>query len=115
MEVCLRGSALWSWIPAWGGYFRNSPRYANWPNGFFSGLNTALATAIPPAAVYAVGLARKDSYAQGTSLLAREAVADSELVSVGDKECHGRQRYRVPLQCFPLASWTGNNQMGFGS
>jgi membrane-associated phospholipid phosphatase len=78
--------------PSVGGYFRNNPRYANWPNGFWSGLNMALATAIPPAAVYAVGLARKDSYAQGTSLLALEAVADSELLSVVMKSVTGRLR-----------------------
>jgi hypothetical protein len=63
VAVTLATAGLVALDPGVGGYFRNSPRYANWPNGFFSGLNMALATAIPPAAVYAVGLARKDSYA----------------------------------------------------
>jgi membrane-associated phospholipid phosphatase len=92
VAVTLATVGLVALDPSVGGYFRNSPRYANWPNGFFSGLNMALATAIPPAAVYAVGLARKDTYAQGTSLLALEAVADSELVSVVMKSVTGRLR-----------------------
>ena len=92
VAVTLATAGLVALDPSVGGYFRNNPRYANWPNGFWSGLNTALATAIPPAAVYAVGLARKDSYAQGTSLLALEAVADSELVSVVMKSVTGRLR-----------------------
>jgi hypothetical protein len=52
----------------------------------------AQATAILPAAVYALGLAPGDSYAQGTSPLALEAVADSELVSVVRKSVTGRLR-----------------------
>ena len=92
VAVTLATAGLVALDPSVGGYFRNNPRYANWPNGFWSGLNTALATAIPPATVYAVGLARKDSYAQDTSLLALEAVADSELVSVVMKSVTGRLR-----------------------
>jgi hypothetical protein len=68
--------------PGVGGYFRSSPRYAHWPNGFFSGLNMALATAIPPAAVCAVGLARKDCYAQGRrSWRSKPLLPRSEAVS----------------------------------
>jgi len=46
--VALATAGLVALDPSVGGYFLNDPRYANWPNGFWSGLNTALATAIPP-------------------------------------------------------------------
>ncbi len=92
IAVTLVTAGLVAIDPSVGGHFRNNPRYANWPNGFWSGVNTALATAIPPAAVYAVGLARKNSYAQDTSLLALEAFVDSELVSVVMKSVTGRLR-----------------------
>jgi len=103
VAVTLATAGLVALDPRVGGYFRNNPRYANWPNGFWSGLNTALAIAIPPATVYAVGVARKDSYPQGTSLLALEAVADSGLVGVVMKSVTGRLR---PIDIAPHGDFT---------
>jgi len=103
VAVMLATAGLVGLDPSVGGYFRNNPRYANWPNGFWSGLNTALAIAIPPATVYAVGVARKDSYAQGTSLLVLEAVADSGLVGVVMKSVTGRLR---PIDTPPHGDFT---------
>ena len=49
-------------------------------NKIFSGPNTQYAMAAFPISWYAVGLVRHDKYAQDTSLLAGEAVVDSEIL-----------------------------------
>jgi membrane-associated phospholipid phosphatase len=64
-------------------------------NGFnkaFSGFNTATAMEVFPAAFYAIGLMRKDTYAQHTVLLAGEAVIDSEIVTTVLKDIDRRYR-----------------------
>ena len=61
-------------------------------NKTFSGFNTATAMEVFPAAFYAVGLLRKDAYAQNTVLLAGEAVIDSELVTTVLKDIDRRYR-----------------------
>ncbi len=50
-------------------YFRNTQSFSGF-NKVLSGSNTSLAMEIFPAAFYAIGLARKDTYAQHTFLLA---------------------------------------------
>jgi hypothetical protein len=45
-----------------------------------------------PAAFYVVGLIRKDSYAQGTSLLAGEAVVDYTILMIVTKAITRRER-----------------------
>lgn len=57
-------------------YFRRTSSFQNF-NRILSGSNTSLAIAVVPASLYALGLVRKDSYAQQTSLLAGEAAVDS--------------------------------------
>jgi len=86
---------------AWGGlvaldphdspYFRNNSAFSGFNRGL-SGTNTALATVLVPASFYALGLVRKDSYAAHTSLLAGEAVADSEILAWVLKNATGRLR-----------------------
>ncbi len=61
-------------------YFRRTTSW-NGFNNIFSGKNTELASAAVPLSFYVVGLARGDRYAQQTSLLAGEAVADSEILT----------------------------------
>jgi membrane-associated phospholipid phosphatase len=61
-------------------YFRRTPDFQTF-NRTFSGQGTSLATAGFPALFYGIGLLRKDSYAQKTSLLAGEALADSLILS----------------------------------
>src|SRR5258706_11773161 len=61
-------------------YFRNTQSF-NGFNKVASGSNTSLAMEIFPAAFYAIGLARKDTYAQHTVLLAGEAVPGSQSFS----------------------------------
>src|ERR1700730_11156483 len=57
-------------------YFRNTQTFARF-NKVFSGSNSALGMELFPAAFYAIGLARKDSYAQHTVLLAGRAALAS--------------------------------------
>jgi membrane-associated phospholipid phosphatase len=64
-------------------------------NGFnkvFSGPNTSLGMEVFPAAFYIIGLARKDTYAQHTVLLAGEAVLDSEILTTVMKDVDRRFR-----------------------
>lgn len=61
-------------------------------NKTFSGFNTATAMEVFPAAFYAIGLIRKDVYAQHTVLLAGEAVIDAEVVTTVLKDIDRRYR-----------------------
>jgi membrane-associated phospholipid phosphatase len=65
-------------------YFRRTADFQGF-NRVFSGRATGLATALAPVTFYAVGLLRKDSYQQKTSLLAGEALLDSLIVSTAMK------------------------------
>lgn len=72
-------------------YFRRTSSF----NGFnkaFSGTNMSLGTAIVPLSFYAVSLARRDSFAQHTVLLAGEAVADAEILTTVMKNIDRRLR-----------------------
>ena len=72
-------------------YFRSTQIFAGF-NKVFSSSNSALGMEIFPAAFYAIGLARKDSYAQHTVLLAGEAVLDSEILTSVIKDVDRRFR-----------------------
>lgn len=72
-------------------HFRRADSFTSF-NRDFSGRNTALGTAIVPLSFYLVGLARRDSYAQQTSLLAGEAVADAEILTTVMKDLDRRLR-----------------------
>jgi len=72
-------------------YFRRTTSFNDF-NRTFSGRNTGLGTAIAPLALYAVGLARRDSYAQQTALLAGEAVADAQILTLVMKNVDRRLR-----------------------
>jgi hypothetical protein len=60
-------------------------------------INAAAFIAAVPASIYAVGLLRKDSYAQKTGLLAVEAVADGFALDLAFKGVTGRKQ---PSQYF---------------
>jgi len=64
-------------------------------NSAFSGTNTAAIIVAVPAAIYGVGLLRKDSYAQNTALLAGEAFVDGFLLDLPMKSITARKQ---PLQ-----------------
>lgn len=61
-------------------------------NNIFSETNTAALIAAVPVAMYGVGWARKDKYAEGTAILAGEAFADGFLLSIPFKAITGRQQ-----------------------
>ncbi len=79
-------------------YFRRSRSFVAF-NTAMSGRNTALAMVILPALFYAAGLARKEPSARQTGLLAAEAAADSEILSLVMKNIDRRLRPSdIPLQ-----------------
>jgi len=78
--------------------FRNTTSFSGF-NRVLSSTNTGAFIAAVPAAMYAIGWVRKDSYAQETALLAGEAFADGFLIDLPLKAITGR---REPI------SYTGN-------
>ena len=72
-------------------YFHRTTAFSGF-NRDFSGRNMSLAIAIVPVSFYAAGWARKDSYAQQTSLLAGEAAADAEILTWVFKAADARRR-----------------------
>jgi membrane-associated phospholipid phosphatase len=100
------------------GYFRGTQMYSGF-NRVFSGNATMAGTLIAPVGLYVTGLARKDSYATHTALLAGEAVADAEVLTTVLKDIDKRSR---PASFAPGAnlndSWFesgGNPLRGTGS
>lgn len=78
-------------------YFRRTNSFAGF-NKTFSGNNAALGTMVAPLSFYALGLVRKDAYAQHTSLLAAEAVGDVEILTTVMKDLDRRRRpWDVPV------------------
>ena len=61
-------------------------------NSVFSGTATSIGMAVVPVSMYAIGLWRKDTYAQHTALLVGEAVADSEILATVLKTADRRMR-----------------------
>jgi len=84
-------AALVELDPKEGHYFRNSTAYNGFNRGF-SGYNTSLGMVLAPVSWYAVGLIRKDEKAQKTTLLAAEAVVDSEILTTVMKDVDRRLR-----------------------
>ncbi len=74
-------------------YFRRTNSFCDF-NKILSGRNTFLGTTIFPLSFYAVGLARKDSYAQRTALLAGEAAGDAQILTLVMKNIDRRLRPR---------------------
>jgi hypothetical protein len=87
-------SALIATDPHTAPYFRTTDSFSGF-NRVFSGTNTAAFIAAVPASIYAVGLIKKDSYAQSTALLAAEAFADGFALDLAFKGITGREQ---PLQ-----------------
>ena len=88
-------------------------------NHVLSGTNTGLAIAVVPVSFYVAGLVRKDSYASQTALLAGEAVANAEIVTIAMKDVNRRM---LPSEVGPNGdisdAWfrTKNRSVGgFGS
>ena len=71
--------------------FRNTDNFHDF-NRVFSDTNIAALIVAVPAAVYAVGWLRKDSYAQDSALLAGQALADSFLLTLPFKAISARRQ-----------------------
>jgi membrane-associated phospholipid phosphatase len=87
-------SALVASDPSTAPYFHTTSAFSGF-NRVFSGVNTGAFIAAVPASIYAVGLIKKDSYAQSTALLAAEAFADGFALDLAFKGITGRKQ---PLQ-----------------
>jgi hypothetical protein len=74
--------------------FRTTNSFSGY-NRVLSGTNTGAFIAAVPASIYAIGLIKKDSYAQSTALLAAEAFADGLVLDLASKGITGRKQ---PLQ-----------------
>jgi len=71
-------------------YFRNNSGFASFKTGALRGRNTTIAILAAPTALYIAGIARHDSYAKNTALLAAEAIVDAQILSLGIKAVTGR-------------------------
>jgi membrane-associated phospholipid phosphatase len=71
-------------------YFRNSSGFSTYKTGPLRGRNTTLGITFFPAAMFLGGLAAKDQYAESSGLLAGEAIADTQIVSLVMKGIDGR-------------------------
>jgi hypothetical protein len=72
-------------------YFHTTDSFSGY-NRVLSETNTAVFMAVVPAAIYTVGLIKKDSYAQNTALLAAEALADGFALDLAFKGVTGRKQ-----------------------
>jgi membrane-associated phospholipid phosphatase len=72
-------------------YFRRTSSFHQF-NHVVSGINTSLVIGLIPASFYALGLIKRDSYAQQTALLAGEAIVSSGIVTVVMKDVGRRLR-----------------------
>lgn len=84
-------SALIATDPHTAPYFHTTGSFSGF-NRVFSGTNTGAFIAAVPASMYAVGLIKKDSYAQSTALLATEAFADGFALDLAFKGITGRKQ-----------------------
>jgi membrane-associated phospholipid phosphatase len=84
--------------------FRTTSDFSGF-NDAFSGSNSAAIIVAVPAAIYGVGLIRKDSYAENSALLAAEALADGFLLDLPMKALTGR---RQPLSYYGNGPYTGS-------
>jgi membrane-associated phospholipid phosphatase len=84
--------------------FRTTSDFSGFNNAL-SGSNSAAIIVAVPAAIYGVGLMRRDSYAENSALLAAEALADGFLLDLPMKAVTGR---RQPLSYFGNDPYTGS-------
>ena len=71
-------------------YFRNNSHFTTYKTGPLRGRNTTLAVTLTPVAFYLTGLAKHSKHAQSTALLAAEAIADTQILSLVMKHIAGR-------------------------
>jgi membrane-associated phospholipid phosphatase len=84
-------AALVALDPTEASYFHRTSSFRGF-NNTFTGNATVVGTIAAPLSLYVVGLARKDTKMKRTALLAGEAVADSEIVTLFLKDTTQRVR-----------------------
>jgi membrane-associated phospholipid phosphatase len=84
-------------------YFRRTTAFRGF-NRVLSGRNAGLAIAIVPASFFVGGFVRKDAYASQTALLAGEAAANGEILSLVMKDVDRRLR---PVDVAPGGDFSG--------
>jgi hypothetical protein len=84
-------AALVALDPREGAYFHRTTTYQRF-NNIFSGNATGIGIIAVPSSLYFIGLSRKDSKMQRTALLAGEALADSEILTLVFKSATKRVR-----------------------
>jgi membrane-associated phospholipid phosphatase len=84
--------------------FRTTTGFNGFNNAFSSANSGAIIAAVP-AAIYGIGLLRKDSYAQNSALLAAEALADGFLLDLPMKTITAR---RQPISYSGDGPYTGS-------
>lgn len=95
-------------------HFRRTNAFADFNKGV-SGRNTSIGMAVLPATFYVASLARKDSYAQHTALLAGEAVVGAEILTVVMKDVSRRVRPSdIPAQGNFSDTWFDAPATAFG-
>jgi membrane-associated phospholipid phosphatase len=77
--------------PKTAGYFRRTSSFDGF-NSVFTGNATSIGTMVAPVSLYAAGLIRKDSKMTSTALLAGEAVANAEILTIAMKDVDRRLR-----------------------
>jgi hypothetical protein len=96
-------------------YFRRTSSFDGF-NHVFSGKATDIGNIVAPVSLYAAGLIRKDSKMQSTALLAGEAIANAEILTIVMKDVERRLR---PSDIAPNGdfsdSWFGDHKRYFRS
>ncbi len=91
LAVTAATAALIALDPVNGTYFRRTTDYRRF-NVLFSGTHTSLGITAVPVSFYLAGLISKNSYERNTALMAAEAVADSEILTLVLKNAGHRLR-----------------------
>ena len=97
--------------PTEAAYFHQTTTFHGF-NNILSGNATAIGTLMAPVSLYAIGLVRHDTKMEGTALLAGEAAADAEIVTLALKE--GTRRLR-PSGVQPGGNYSDTWYDGSGS
>ncbi len=91
LAIAGTAAALMTADPSEGRYFRQSTSFQGF-NKVFSSSNSAIGTILVPSSLFVAGLIRKDNKMQHTALLAAEAAADAEILTVVLKGATKRAR-----------------------
>ena len=90
LGVALGTAALIILDPKTERHFHDNPGYSSYKTGPLRGRNSTLAITLTPAVFYMTGLVTHSAEERNTGMLAAEAIADTQLVSLVTKHAIGR-------------------------